>query len=297
VYASVSQARSINIAGPLTITSAGWNQTRISSTVVVDTLSKCDQLLAGTLTGTTFTQAGLPSINQGDGAVGVFIGGETLPPGGNGDNFVVNSTAVLRVYFSGYYTFGINNDDGGRLRVDGANLIVDDTNHGPTSFTSSPKFLAAGDHTIEYLYWEQGGGFAGECYWVRGDGTSILLATNMPGPPATTGADLKITEFCADNTQLEDQQADTPDWIEIYNPTAAAIDLTGYFLTNSSAAADNHKWAFPAYSLPAGGFLVVFASAKNTTLRSTSSHELHASKGGRVSRADEERGSHGRRFL
>jgi hypothetical protein len=265
-YASVSQTKTINLAGPLTITSAGWNQTRVTSTSsAVTSLSICDQLLAGTLAGTTFTQNGVASINQGDGAVGVFPGGETLPPGGNGDNFVVKSTATLRIYYSGYYTFGINNDDGARLRIDGANAIVDDSAHGPTSFTTSPTFLTAGDHTIEYLYFENGGGFAGECYWVRDDGTSILLSTNMPGPSVVGGTELQITEFCADNTQLEDKEAETPDWIEIFNPTASPIDLAGYFLTNSSAAADNHKWAFPSYSLPAGGFIVVFASAKNTT--------------------------------
>lgn len=265
-YASVSLSQSINVAGPLSISSAGWNQTQVkATTVAVTSLSICDQLLAGTLPGTTTTQNGLASINQGDGAVGVFSGGETMPIGGNGDNFVVRSTATLRIYYSGYYTFGINNDDGGRLRIDGANLIVDDTVHAPTSFTTSPTFLTAGDHTIEYLYFEQGGGFGGECYWVRSDGTSILLSTNMPGPTVIGGTDLQITEFCADNTELEDKEAETPDWIEIYNPTANAIDLAGYFLTNSNAAADNHKWAFPAYSLPAAGFIVVFASGKNMT--------------------------------
>ncbi len=265
-YATVSQSRTVNVAGPLTISSAGWSQTRVSSTVTVADLATCDQLLAGTIAGTTFTQAGIAGINQGDSAVGVFVGGESLPPGGNGDNFVVRSTATLTVFFDGYYTFGINNDDGGRLRIDGANVIVDDTNHGPTSYTSSPKFLTAGNHTIEYLYWEQGGGFAGECFWVRSDGTSILLTTNMPTPAPVSGTDLKITEFSADNTDLEDQQGDAPDWIEIANPTAAAINLSGYYLTNSSAPADNHKWAFPSYSLPAGSYLVVFASSKNTTL-------------------------------
>jgi hypothetical protein len=266
-FASVSQALSVSVAAPLTVTSAGWNQVRLSSPVTVNSLSICDQLFAGTIVPSgTFTQSGLASINQGDGAVGVFVGGEGFPPGGNGDNFVVKSTATLRVFFSGYYTFGINNDDGGRLRIDGQDVIVDDTNHGPTSFLSSPKFLTAGDHAIEYLYFEQGGGFAGEVFTVRGDGVAQLLATNMATPPVIGGSDLRITEFCAENTQLLDSQADSPDWVEIYNPTASAINLAGYYLTNSALGADQAKWAFPSFSLPAGSYLVVFASAKNTTL-------------------------------
>ncbi len=51
----------------------------------------------------------------------------------------------------------------------------------------------------------------------------------------------------------------TPDWIEIQNPTAAAINLSGYFLTDDLT--DSQRWEFPAgTTIPAGGFLVVFAS-------------------------------------
>ena len=274
VYASASQQVTVNMAGPLTITSAGWNQTRISSSTALAApfLSMCDQLLAGTLTGTTFTQNGLAFINQGDGAVGAFPGGETLPPGGNGDNFLVRSTATLRIHFSGYYTLAINNDDGARLRIDGQDVIVDDVAHGPTSFTSGPRYLTAGDHSIDYLYFEVGGGFGGECYYIKPDGVPALLATNMPGPSAIPGTDLRLTEFCAANTLLEDAQADTPDWIEVHNPTAASIDLAGYYLTDSNLPAALNKWAFPAYSLPAGGYLVVFASGKNTTFPTNQFH-------------------------
>lgn len=274
VYAVATQQVTVTMVGPLTITSTGWSQTRISSATALAApwLSMCDQLLAGTLSGTSFSANGVASINQGDGAVGAFAGGETLPPGGNGDNFVVRNNATLRIHFSGYYTFGINNDDGGRLRIDGQDLIVDDTVHGPTSYTSSPKFLAAGDHSIEYLYFEATGGFGGECYYIKPDGVAVLLSTNMPGPSLVPGSDLRITEFCADNTQLYDAQADTPDWIEIYNPTAGPIDLTGYYLTNSSLPTDLAMWAFPPYSLPAGTYLIVFASAKNTTLPTNQFH-------------------------
>ena len=38
-------------------------------------------------------------------------------------------------------------------------VIVNDATQAPTTFVSGPKYLAAGDHTIEYLYFEQGGGF------------------------------------------------------------------------------------------------------------------------------------------
>jgi hypothetical protein len=266
VYAVVSQNLTVNVPVPIAVTPAGWNVRRVTSGVgAVATLATSDGLLNGTLAGTTFTQNGLPRINFGDSAVGVVAGGETLPPGGNGDNFVVECTATLQVNFPGSYIFGINNDDGGRLRIDGADVIVDDTNHGPTSFTGS-KTLTAGTHTITYVFWEQTGGMAGECFWVRPDGAAVLLE-NTAVPFFISTADLVISEFQADNSEtLEDHDGQASDWIEIYNGTASPVSLAGYYLTDDSPT--RNKWAFPTGSprvLQSGEYLVVFASAKDTT--------------------------------
>ncbi len=75
-------------------------------------------------------------------------------------------------------------------------------------------------------------------------------------------AALVISEFLALNQDLEsDEDAESSDWIEIYNPTGEAVDLDGYFLTDTPE--QPHRWAFPATSLRAGGFLLVFASGKD----------------------------------
>jgi hypothetical protein len=74
----------------------------------------------------------------------------------------------------------------------------------------------------------------------------------------------------AGNTTYKDENGDTPDWIEIYNPTNATVDLTGWHLTNVEAQ-PNH-WTFPAVTLPRGSSLVVFASAKN---RAVAGARLH----------------------
>jgi hypothetical protein len=58
-----------------------------------------------------------------------------------------------------------------------------------------------------------------------------------------------------------DENSEKQDWVEIYNPTAAAVSLDGWSLTDDESYAD--KWIFPARSLPAGGYLVVFCSAKD----------------------------------
>ncbi len=79
---------------------------------------------------------------------------------------------------------------------------------------------------------------------------------------ATPANHLVISEVMADNsTTLADEDGAFPDWIEILNPTAGTINLSGYFLTDDEA--EPTKWAFPSISLSAGGHLIVFASGKN----------------------------------
>lgn len=80
-----------------------------------------------------------------------------------------------------------------------------------------------------------------------------------------------ISEFLAANGQgLEDEDGDTSDWIEIYNPGTTIANLTGWKLTDDSS--DTAKWTFPSIALAPGERLVVFASGKD---RATAGSELH----------------------
>jgi hypothetical protein len=89
---------------------------------------------------------------------------------------------------------------------------------------------------------------------------------------AAPAQELRITEFLASNAGgLRDADGDSPDWIEIHNPTEASVELTGWHLTD--VPDDLTRWTFPATHLAAGGYLVVFASGKD---RSDASGELHA---------------------
>ncbi len=73
---------------------------------------------------------------------------------------------------------------------------------------------------------------------------------------------LRISEFMAVNDSgLKDVDGDCSDWIEIHNPTPAAINLGGWYLTGSIT--NKTQWRFPATNLNAGAYLVVFASDKN----------------------------------
>ncbi len=73
---------------------------------------------------------------------------------------------------------------------------------------------------------------------------------------------LVISEFMAANeSSLADEDGALSDWIEIFNPTSQAVNLGGYYLTDDRS--NPTQWAFPSTNLPAGGYLIVFASGKD----------------------------------
>ena len=85
-------------------------------------------------------------------------------------------------------------------------------------------------------------------------------------------ADVRITEFMASNaTGLQDEDGEYSDWIEIHNTGATNADLNGWYLTDD--AAEPARWRFPAVTIPANGYLLVFASGKD---RAFATNELHA---------------------
>ena len=89
--------------------------------------------------------------------------------------------------------------------------------------------------------------------------------------PAHAAGPLLISEIVPDNARtLADEDGSFPDWIEIYNPTAGAINLLGWHLTDNRTQLG--KWTFPSVILPANGYLVVFASGKDRTNDPTHLH-------------------------
>ncbi|HEU0039039.1 MAG TPA: lamin tail domain-containing protein, partial [Verrucomicrobiae bacterium] len=100
---------------------------------------------------------------------------------------------------------------------------------------------------------------------------AFLICSVLYGCPFNAAAGLVISEFMADNSGIiADQDGASPDWIEIHNDSGAPANLAGWHLTDS--AADLMRWTFPATNLPAGGYLIAFASGKN---RAVAGAELH----------------------
>ncbi|MGH1362711.1 MAG: lamin tail domain-containing protein [Calditrichia bacterium] len=95
---------------------------------------------------------------------------------------------------------------------------------------------------------------------------SSLSAQSVKNNVQLTNApsDILINEFQASNTTtLIDEDGDYSDWLELFNSGATTVDLTGWYLSDDST--NLKKWQFPAISLPAGNYLIVFASNKNRT--------------------------------
>ncbi|HUR44929.1 MAG TPA: lamin tail domain-containing protein [Candidatus Saccharimonadales bacterium] len=82
----------------------------------------------------------------------------------------------------------------------------------------------------------------------------VLTVVNASGP--------FISEFMAENDgSLLDEDGESVDWIEIFNPGSTSVNLDHWSLTDDPLVPA--KWRFPQTNLIARGFLIVFASGKN----------------------------------
>ena len=87
------------------------------------------------------------------------------------------------------------------------------------------------------------------------------LAAMLGGPLCAQTVQLNELQSANDRTLL-DEDGESSDWIELWNPADAAFDLSGFGLSDSPGSP--FKWSFDAGSVMAPGeFLVVFASGKN----------------------------------
>lgn len=89
--------------------------------------------------------------------------------------------------------------------------------------------------------------------------TAILVAALASVASAQT---VFINEFMSSNTAtIADVDGAFSDWIEIHNPGPTTVDLTGCYLSDDATLP--LKWRFPQGTVPAGGWLLVWASDKN----------------------------------
>ncbi|MES2466214.1 MAG: CotH kinase family protein [Verrucomicrobiota bacterium] len=150
-----------------------------------------------------------------------------------------------------------------------------------SSFSADPPAAASGATVT--LSWTVSGadtltldgtavtGLSGKVITLTANGSHTLAAANAHGtttrtlliPMVQAASHVVINEFMASNQSgLTDETGAFPDWLELYNPTSSAVNLAGYYLTDNPA--NPQQWALPAVSLPAGGYLVIFLSGRDT---------------------------------
>ncbi|HKS38498.1 MAG TPA: lamin tail domain-containing protein, partial [Verrucomicrobiae bacterium] len=98
-------------------------------------------------------------------------------------------------------------------------------------------------------------------------------ATNDPSPGPLA---ILINEWMAANASTLADPADGnfDDWFELYNPNSAAIDLSGYTLTDNFTNAT--RWAIPAGTLIAPHAFVLVWSDEDTHQNNPTNTDLHA---------------------
>ncbi|MBN2704001.1 MAG: chitobiase/beta-hexosaminidase C-terminal domain-containing protein, partial [Pontiellaceae bacterium] len=108
--------------------------------------------------------------------------------------------------------------------------------------------------------------------YLRARRTALFLLSSLCfiAPLPASVAAVYISEIMPNNGgSLIDIDGEESDWIELYNDSESAVDLTGWYLTDSET--DLTQWAFPATTIPAKEYLIVFASGKDSV-----QGELHA---------------------
>ncbi len=127
-----------------------------------------------------------PTVNfLGEGSDGHY-GSNQIFPVSSGEPYAIKATGSISIPSAGTYTFGLNSDDGGRIRIDGSNVMVDDTNHGPVDNLGTVT-LSAGLHAFEVIMWEGGGGDEVEFYSAAGSFTSWNSNMRLVGDTANGG--------------------------------------------------------------------------------------------------------------
>ncbi len=92
----------------------------------------------------------------------------------------------------------------------------------------------------------------------------MAISYSCVKPPETIQSDVVINELLPINrSTAPDQYGEYDDWIELYNLSGSAIDISGYFLSDDN---DQYtKWEIPSgTTIQGNGFLIIWADGDST---------------------------------
>jgi uncharacterized protein YjiK len=84
--------------------------------------------------------------------------------------------------------------------------------------------------------------------------------TSTPPPPITSSSPLRLNEVADKSCErgCGDELCDGEDWVELYNPSRARVDLAGYVLSDDGGPTDARAYHFPeGDAVDPGGFRVL----------------------------------------
>jgi hypothetical protein len=176
----------------------------VDSDSSVTSLATSDALIASGGIANTTLPLSVVDLTKGDRA-GNFSQEQSFP---YQDTFVAQITGEFEIDTAGIHTFGTNSDDGVRLRVNGIDVIVDDTLHDAEDRFGSID-LTAGIHSFELTFFHNLGSAALELFAAAGTHTDFSGVFNLLEPPSVPD-----TDGDGFNDNDDDFPADPNEWTD-----------------------------------------------------------------------------------
>lgn len=172
-----------------------------------------------------------------------------------GSNPMLNSTFSITASISNVNNAYLYYKNAGELHFKKSEMM-DDGNHGDGAAGDGVFGCNLSMMNIQmdyYLYAENNG--AG----IFSPGRATHEFYTLQAQSAPSGNGVVINEIMASNTTTQaDNFGEFDDWIELFNNTASAVDLSGYYLSDNLLNLD--KWEIPAGTiLQPNGFMIFWA--------------------------------------
>jgi len=238
----------------------GWTVNSLAQAQsVIDTPSYQSWVRSETVSTINYTTY----VNAGDfygaGTPDRAIPGETI--GYDINNYVIRATGTVYVPSPGYWTFGVNSDDGFRLTV-GANSFQYDGGRGQADSLATFNFASAGSYTVTLLFFQGGGPSEVEVFAESGSAASWNSNFRLVGDTAHGGLAMASVFTIAPFTVSVDpvgSASSTPALTgTVTSPTVGVtvrVNNTYYAAANNGSGA----WTLPygaLTSLPTGTYNV-----------------------------------------
>ncbi len=151
--------------------------------------------------------SGTPALTRTDPTVNFSWGNGSPDPALPSDNFSVRWSGQVQAQFSETYTFYATTDDGVRLWVNGALMIDEWIDQGPTAWSRSITLVANQKYNITMEYYEHTGGASAQLSWVSPSTPYQIVPQSVLTPTLGTlvpGTGIGLTGNYFDNNSLVD---------------------------------------------------------------------------------------------